>query len=427
MKLMKAIRALALLALAAPALTACDDEPDKYEIAGGTPNIFYIRMADAAQKDSLLTGAFMGQSIAIVGENLRSITQMFFNDQEAILNSSYMTDNVVFVTVPKTLSDNPTNKIYLINAANDTTTYDFMTLVPAPKVASISNEWAKDGEIATISGDFLLDYESSPLKITMPGNVEVTEFTNISKASVSFRVPQGTQKGYITVQSMYGKGRSQFYFRDDRNVLFDWDGAHGKALAAGNGWRDGSKVIVDSWEGIEPIDGKFVVFRGHMAAGIGATWDEDGFSFNYWPDPAGGKPALSDLYDFSSPAGLCLKFEVNVPQPWASSALQIIFTGNDDVSMANANNGYLSNAAVARALWFPWHTADGGAYTTSGWQTVTIPLSELAYSFDGSKAGSPNTSNFTGLTFFVWNGPFEGAECDPVIAIDNIRIAPIGK
>ena len=28
-------------------------------------------------------------------------------------------------------------------------------------------------------------------------------------------VPEGAQKGFVTVESMYGKGKSKFYFRDD--------------------------------------------------------------------------------------------------------------------------------------------------------------------------------------------------------------------
>ena len=69
-------------------ITSCVDEPDKYEIAGGTPSIDYVRLCDVTKKDSMLTGAYMGTSICLVGNNLRSITKMLFNDQQAILNTS---------------------------------------------------------------------------------------------------------------------------------------------------------------------------------------------------------------------------------------------------------------------------------------------------------------------------------------------------
>ena len=48
------------------------DEPDKFELTGGKPSINYIRLQDAASKDSLLVEAFTATPICIVGENLTS-------------------------------------------------------------------------------------------------------------------------------------------------------------------------------------------------------------------------------------------------------------------------------------------------------------------------------------------------------------------
>lgn len=124
-------------------LTSCVDEPDKYEVAGGSPSIDYIRLSDVTKKDSMLTGAYMGTNICLVGNNLRSIKKIFFNDQEAILNTSFITDHTLLVDVPTTLTDNPTNKIYMYNSKNECTEYDFKTLVPNPVVSSLNNEYAK--------------------------------------------------------------------------------------------------------------------------------------------------------------------------------------------------------------------------------------------------------------------------------------------
>lgn len=68
------------LAVVGLGLTSCEDEPDKYEITGGTPSISYIRPVDVAAKDSLLVEGSLGNSICIVGNNLRSITKLLFND-----------------------------------------------------------------------------------------------------------------------------------------------------------------------------------------------------------------------------------------------------------------------------------------------------------------------------------------------------------
>ena len=185
---------------------------------------------------------------------------MLFNDQQAILNTSMITDHTLIVDVPKTLTDNPTNKIYMYNKDGECTEYDFKTLVPEPVVTSLSNEFAKDGETVTLKGDYLLDYENAHLKITFPGNVDVTDFKSISKSAVTFVVPEGAQKGFVTVESMYGKGKSKFYFRDDRCILFDWDNDGDDAIATGHGWRDGiqnGNRMRNDVEGVQPLDGNY--------------------------------------------------------------------------------------------------------------------------------------------------------------------------
>ena len=95
--------------------TACEDEPDKYEIADGLPSVSYVRMTDPAVADSLITGAYMSNTICLVGENLRSVYELYFNDQKAVLNTSLITDNTLIVDVPSAIPEVVTNKIYLVN------------------------------------------------------------------------------------------------------------------------------------------------------------------------------------------------------------------------------------------------------------------------------------------------------------------------
>jgi hypothetical protein len=414
-------------ALTGLGLTSCVDQPDAYEVADGTPTIDYIRLSDVTKKDSMLTGAHLGENICIVGNNLRSIKRLYFNDQPAILNTSFITDHTLLVDVPDGISDHPTDKIYMVNNNNDTTSYDFKTLVPQPVVSSLNNEYAKDGDVVTLKGDYLLTYDDAPLKITFPGNVPVTDFKSISRGSVTFTVPEGAQKGIVTVESKYGKSNSSFYFRDDRCLLFDFDGSHKNALANGHGWRNG--VIVDSKDGIQPLDGKFLYFGG-AAISYSAT-DEDHFSINYWPEPSAGYPELKTLIPWNDPNNLELKFEVNVPNDWTAGSMDIIFTSNDQVTYTKATNSYIWAADAPRALWTPWYNnGTAVAYKTSGWQTVSIPLTDFIYDQNGNKIanGAPKIDDMTGLSIIVMGGPYKdlaGENNSPAIAVDNIRICPI--
>ena len=133
------VRSASLMSLATLSLVACEDEPDKYEVAGGNPEVIYVCMP--TNKDSLITSAFTNNRVVLIGNNLRSITKLFFNDQEAVLNSSLITDHALFVTVPRSLPNNITDKIYMYNEDGNVTEYPFTVDIAAPLLASMDCEY----------------------------------------------------------------------------------------------------------------------------------------------------------------------------------------------------------------------------------------------------------------------------------------------
>ena len=407
---------LLLSAIAASlAFTACEDEPDKYEISGGTPTIRYIRPVNIESADSILTGAYMDNSICIVGENLRSITKMFFNDQEAKLIPSLMTDHTMIVTVPGQIPDVVYNKIFMVNNSNDTTTYDFKVLVPGPNINNMSNEWAKAGEKATIYGNYFVDDPNTPLTLTINGRkINIDDFTI---STITFTVPEGLSEGPIEITSVYGKKKARFNYHDTRGMLFDdWDNGWPDDYANGqfkHGWH-GARISNDEYS----LDGYYLLL-GDVDFTDGA-WDDSNLCFEYWPEAT---DRLSDRVSFANFANMALKFEVNIPSsnPWTNLSMQCIFTGDAQVTNATANNTFFHDVDYPRGLWTPWNQT--GSYDTGGkWVTVTLPLSTFKYLEDGTPAGTPLTAeNFTGLTLFIWNGVQNGTTCHPIIRIDNIR------
>lgn len=414
---------------------SCEDEPDKFEQTKGTPQVLYIRPANPELADSLLTGAYLNNLICIVGNNLTSIHEIYFNDQKAVINTSYLTANTLLVNVPSSIPEVVTNKIYMKNTAGVTTEYDFKVLVPAPSVRSASCEWAAPGEEVTIIGDYFIDEPSVPLTVSFAGNVQIPRenITSITKTAIKFIVPDNYTAGYINVSTIYGTSRSAFRFHDTTNILFDWDGLHG-GHTSGYGWRNGVIHTPGSDEGIEAIDGNYLYFGGkEMSGEVGATWDEDSFSFNYWPDASGENGPLCDRPEFAElikkygVGGLQLKFECLIPSsnPWSASSMQIVFAPIDLASSANQNNAYFSNTSLPRALWTPWLAT--GSYNTAGkWTTVTVPFSNFTYTHEGGSCSEPFTENLlAGLSFFIWNGGMAGTDCKPVVCIDNIRVVPV--
>ena len=220
-------------------------------------------------------------------------------------------------------------------------------------------------------------------------------------------VPSGVGPGQIQVKSLYGTTRSRFFFRDDRNIILNFDD-----LTAAGGWRSG--VIGSSSPA--GIAGNYVRFSGAMAGGAGSTWNEDGFSFNLWPQ-ANGRADVP-VYTGELKDGE-IKFEIYVVEPWESSALQMIFTPYS----VTGSNSYIADGSVPRGVWNPWK--ETGTYKTDGWITVSYPLSDFNYSFDGSVSANKLTPEMVrGLTFYVWNGGVAGKDCNPHICIDNIRVVP---
>ena len=389
---------------------ACEEYPDAYKATKGIPEVLYVRIPDVAAADSLLDGAFLGNTICIVGNNLRSVHELYFNDQKAILNTSLITDHTMIVSLPSGIPEEVTDNMYLITAAGDKVSYPFKSKVPAPVVSAISCEYAQDDDEAILYGDFFIDDPNIPLKISMAGNVPVTEILDIQKTEVRFVIPAGAQKGYVNVETLYGVGRSHFQFRDDRGMILDFDNLMLK------GWR-ASRVASE-----DGITGAYGFFKGDMEDDKWFDGDaNEGFELDVWNRSPQGSFTDGDWFD-ASPSNLdnlLFKFEVNVLEPWSSSALQIIF---QPWSM-NSTNDHFGDGSLSRGLWIPW--ASSGSYKTNGWITVSIPMTEFKYDCDGKVIDRVGPGNYGGLTLFVWKGGIPGTPCNTEIRIDNIRVVPV--
>jgi hypothetical protein len=405
-KIVFPVVALAALAL----LPACNDNPDAFELTDGVPVVHYVRIPDAVSADSLITSAFMGKTIALVGENLTSVKEIWFNDQKTVINTSLITPTALITSVPTVIPKVVTNKMYLITQNSDTVKVDFKVDVPAPLVSNMKCEFAADGEVAVIRGNYFLSVADSenPNVIFTP-NIKATEVVSYSLNEIQVKVPAGAQPGPVSVESRYGTTRSKFWFRDNRGMILDWDN-----LNANGGWRSG--VTSDS-DPVAGITGKYVRFKGAMTADPSATWNEDAFSFNLW-GTSNGRPE-GDLFSIA-PAEAVIKFEINVTQAWKAGALQMIFT---PWSTANTNS-YLADGTTPRGLWIPWKAT--GSYTTDGWETITLPIKDFKYNQEGVGVDFRGAGNYGGLTFFLWHGGAQakGEDCTPEICIDNIRVVP---
>ena len=424
-----------LLAAAALGFASCEDYPDAFVLADGQPTVQYVRYAD---RDMLIEQAFMGEVVCFVGENLCSVRELYFNDQRAVLNTSFMTENTLVAAVPGNLPKVKTDKVYMITKGLDTLAYDFKVLLPAPVIKSMSCEFQQPGTDVTVYGN----YFAEPMSLVFEdGNgAEVTSFKSVSMTEVTFTIPADAKPGKIKVTTESGVARSPFSYHDFCDGLItDFDGPNNSSSTHGvvpQGWNFSGTY---SSEG--GISGNYVELKSANSLSADA-WNED-FKIDFWcgnwnGDPMGitdgaGVP-LCNIIDFTNFQNMALKFELCIPSsnPWMSGAIQLIFCSADKAANDSwQNNTFLKTSAdggldLCRGLYRPWETT-GSFDTGDKWITVTVPFSEFTYNANGSAGAVPlsKPEDFATFVIWAWNGGVAGTECTPVFRIDNLRAVPV--
>lgn len=378
---------------------SCDDDDD----SGAIPSIKYVRMTDPLLSDSLITHAFMGTTIVFIGDNLQDVKEVWFNDKKAKLTTSFITANSLVLTIPKEIPEAVTNQVRLITQSGVEGVYDFVVDVPGPILDAMLCEFVADGDIAELQGNYFIDNDEKPLEVYFPGNVKA-EVVDVTLNKVRVKVPAGVSSGPVSMKTIYGSSRSTFMFRDDRNVIINYDN-----LTTSGSWRGGTTM-----ESEQSLDGKYLVMKASFGDNAGS---EDGNVSELWSD-ANGRPEGSLLP--GDPENYVLKFEANVIE-WSGAYLNVCW-GPWASSVGGFQNQLYWADINARGLWKPWEGTSSGSFKTDGWITVTIPLSDMKYNkdfgamkFDKALAGS--------LTFWM-KGPAaeKGGTCKMEVYIDNVRI-----
>ncbi|GAO44652.1 glycan-binding surface protein [Flavihumibacter petaseus] len=351
-----------------------DDLPNN-----GEPRIRYVRITEPTAADSLLIGAAQGQLIAIMGENLNDTREVWFNDQKAILTSTYITATSILVSVPSPIPIDVSNKVKLIFGNGTNLEYQFEVQISEPLVGSMVSEYVATGDVATIRGDYF--YE--PITVAFAGGVE-GEIVSVEPQILRVKIPEGAQPGQVTVTTNFGSTKSNFWFRDNRNIVISSDPF--------TGWWNASYVVsAPGPDDPQLINGNYIRVKkviGDWAwtEVAGGPADAMGDISKNIPDEAILKPELYNL-----------KFEVNTKKPY-------------DKSMVRFNFG-LAAQDNANYQWAP------PIDTKGAWQTVTIPFNELASSYNAKLAVNPNGY----WTRVLIQGP---GEWDADISFDNFRIVP---
>ncbi len=388
--------------LAMMAFVACEDDNGFEFVNGGTPVVNYVKSPIGSTSDSLIVEAYLGSQIAIIGEDLAGVNKIYFNDQQAKLNPTYVTDNAIIVTIP---DDIPLVKDdYLkLYTSEDSCYYSFESLVPAPSVESMTLEYVYPGDTAHIAGLYFVEYDESPISVMFTGNVE-GEVLSCEETSIDVIVPEGAQAGPISVTTVYGSGSSLFEVQDETNRFITGDNT-----SNWDWWGTSSTASADG------IDGTYLTFSG--TAGDW-SWNDD-LKLGYFSSTSESLVSEPE----GSITNYALKFEFKSVN-WHDTPLCVWFDDADPSSSEIDIDG-----DDAQYHWRPYLDDDGNVsnYTTD-WITVTLPLEDFKYSKDESEA-SRSIGSFDQLINLnlMWFGAADGDGDDYSLEVymDNFRIVPI--
>ena len=367
----------ALLIIAGVVATVSSCKKDKNS---GPPSISYVRVTNPTSSDSLLIGAGQGALIAIVGNNLANVVQIWFNDQQALLTPSYITNTSIIVRVPSQIPTNITDTMKLIFSDGYVLRYKFEVQISKPVISSMLSEFVNAGDIGTIYGNYFY----APITVTFTGGA-VAEIVSLKDRQIDFKIPANAQPGQITIKTNFGEAKSDFLFRDPRPKVIDGDPAEG--------WW-GTYLVTNPGPNDPPkISGNYYRFVKAVKAW---TWDQ--------PEVAGGPASANPNHARNVPDAAILKpedynlkFEINTVKPYNSNMIGI------NVGLTAEDNSHYQ--------WAPPYDSKGK------WNTVTIPFEDVVKSYTNKPVISP-TGYWSRILIF---GP---GDLDADIAFDNLRVVP---
>ncbi|MDP9079586.1 MAG: glycan-binding surface protein [Bacteroidota bacterium] len=396
---------LLLVILAAILLAQSGCKKDKLS-STGTPVITSIRNYVAHPGDSLLSSVGTGQWVVISGKNLKGALKIYFDGVAGSFNDAWFSDTSAIALIPSVIAfpTVPAKQLNTINyvTTHGQTTFSFSIVAPAPTISGISDEAANVGDSVKIYGFNFFFIKS----LTYAG-VAITNYTPSTDGTyISLAVPSSVTQngGIVSVTTKSGSASTVYKVHDFVDGVFqNWDSI--------NGYPWGSNTQNSSTDFPGNTGYYNVLTASNLSAGDNA-WYNGGRGVNM---NASQWVPVADID--SSLSSYAVKFELSVPKstPWTAGSIFVA---------VNYSFTYI-------ARYRPWINSAGKTtpFTTTGWTTVTIPLSSfLTNNGTGTQVASikdlVGASGNTGMNIWFMNDGLTTVTAFTA-AIDNIRVVKI--
>jgi hypothetical protein len=179
--------------------SACEKAEDT-----SPPTITNLRLT---LKDSTISAAGIGNTVAIIGTHLATTQKVLFNDFSVSINPSYIKDDVVLAQLPREVPyRGQINKVKVITLYGEVIA-DFTVLQPAPTITSFSPSSGNPGDVVTVIGK---DLDNT--KIVTVGSDTVKVVAGGTDTQLKFIVPAGNAAGNISITTIGGESKSATSF-----------------------------------------------------------------------------------------------------------------------------------------------------------------------------------------------------------------------
>jgi hypothetical protein len=256
MKMINLKKILSVFAMCSMAMVvSCNDDDTT---SSGGPQIESVSLS---MNDSLVEQGMANNMYIIRGKGFTGTQKIYFNDKDTYFNNTFVTDEVILVTIDKdTPYENATEELKIVTVKG-TATYHFVVAPPAPAVKSFNPVNAAAGQQITIYGSFFLD------PVVKIGGIEA-EVVSSTLTEIVATVPAGSNNKYVSVETI--SGRSQWGTAIGTAIYDDefyapWDieswNNHEYVTDAAKAYQ-GIKFIKKAIPGYDNIQGKWVYVEG---------------------------------------------------------------------------------------------------------------------------------------------------------------------
>lgn len=326
--------------------------------------------------------AKFGEEISIEGTDMDLVTAIVFTgDIEVSINNA--TQDAATVDVPVGAATGPVTLI-TTNGTRVTSAFDFRVGVSTNAVITEMPTLASHGDLISILGSNLDEIS----ELIFPGEVPATMFGQKSSTLIEVFVPAATATGVGNIKFVTFSGEAFFSppiniqgvdLVDDPELLFfNFDGLD-------SWWGDTGGIENESDLSLDGSN--YFRVNDNLSGWTGFFWRNGGDNFP-------GAKIGTDI------DGYVLKFDINVLDPITGGIFQWRLKGSEGDFWHR---------------WAPW--AESGSYSTNGWITVAIPLTEFTDDFGHGTLTMNDLNNIT-EDFGV---AFNDGDSFVNVCIDNVR------